>query len=347
MNVADTRPDLTAWALAMKSRAHRLQFDDEQMAIALDYATRAEEYLSLAPAASALVAADVMQSNAMVAFATGNFTTAAELTEQRLATLRTSGLEHGRPVQQAQQDRGVYWTRVDVHRALRSREEVYLQQARLWGGVRHRQVAIAAKELVHSLVRSGAQGDCARGFNLAEEALHWYQTVTGTRHQDTRRTRGIWCLAAYRLSDELEHAGDAAGSAQLRSDALTAAKLNVELATQDDTPERKASYRSRLAQALVRNFDPAGVQILREDLPVRCGETHFSDSEWPRADDPLSIEILWDVAELVAALHRFGEATEASDLVRRFGLEQVDDWPPYLTRGWRSTRPEHARAGVL
>lgn len=107
------------------------------------------------------------------------------------------------------------------------------------------------------------------------------------------------------------------------------------------------SRNQRVAQCLIRLEDAEGLAILGEALYLQETPLPPSIATHDGGGAPIDIEVLWTVAEMVAGHIRLGNDEAGESLASAYGLVREERWPAFQARGWRSTRPEHARAGVL
>lgn len=339
LRVAQRRPDLVARAHAALSRAHRVRFDDERLAASRQALSDAEAWLERMPAPDAETSADVMHARGMYAKALGDNRRAAEIGGRRRALLERMFGPLDRRVTSALLNEGFYWTRIDIDRALELKRDLLDRRRRTWGDQRTPQVASAEKELAFSLARRVDGPALAEAHALARRAVEALTEALGANHNSTAMAGSVAVFTGCRLSDELETRGQSDLARELRLEARSIAQTNLDSVRPGARPALVLIRRQRLAECHVRLGDPEGVTILREVLDRR--------SEGVPITDQTDIEVLWVAAELAAGLFRAGSEQEVSDLAADFLLTREERWPGFQPRGWASTRPQDARAGVM
>lgn len=129
----------------------------------------------------------------------------------------------------------------------------------------------------------------------------------------------------------------------------------------EDVPRVFVSHASQDAEVAARTtalIDRAGLRAWTAVRDVPAGADH--GEVVPRAiassdamllllssDALTSPWVLRDAAELVAGLFRAGSEEDARALAADFRLTREERWPAFQPRGWDSTRPQDARAGVM
>jgi hypothetical protein len=234
-----------------------------------------------------------------------------------------------------------YWNRIDVERALELKQDLLDRRMRIWGDRANAAVAIAEKELAFTLMRMPAQDRLEEAAARASHALSTLVTARGAYHHHTMMARGVWCFTSSRLSDQVETEGDGARAESLRREALALALDNLAHTPSAARLSTQMLRRRRVAELQVRLRDSQGLESLREVLRAETKD-RVGDLQ-----GDFDFEALWTVAELVAGLWRLGREGEALSLAAQYPIEREDRWPAFQPRGWRSTRPEDARAGVL
>ncbi len=341
MRVSHRRPDLVALAYSALSRAHRVRLEPARLSLSKSALQSAETWLARATTPDVRTAAEVLRARGMLTKALGDNHLSAEVSERRLGILERAFGPLDRRVLGALMTTAFYWSRVDIERSLALRRDLLERRIRVWGDRSSPSVAIAEKELAVSLARHPEQMWLAEAHDLAEHSLESLARARGAYDRAAVRARGVMCFTACRLSDELELAGEAVEAHALRERALAASTETLAHTGPTARPQARLIRRHRQAECMARLGDEQGVWILRELLE----QSHVSSQADPAAGQ--DIEVLWTVAELVAGLFRLGREDEALALAAEYPIEREQRWPASQPRGWRSTRPEDARAGVL
>ncbi|MGB7983275.1 MAG: toll/interleukin-1 receptor domain-containing protein [Candidatus Nanopelagicales bacterium] len=336
------RPDLAARAYSALCRTNRVRFDVARLRIAAQALVQAEQRLAESMAPDAQTRAEVLHAQAMMAKARGDNRVGAEFADRRLGLLQGAYGSLDRRVVVALLNTAYYWNRIDVQRALQLRLDLLDRRTRIWGDRSNASVAIAEKEIAFTLVRMPAQDRLEEAHASASRALSSLVATRGAHHNQTLMARTVWCFVSSRLSDAMEATAALDRAAGLRRQALAAARENLEHTRPDARLSTLVIRRRRVAELLVRLGHEEGVdwltQILQTEIENRL------DGPDEAVED---IEVLWTVAELVAGMWRLGRENEALALAAQYPIEREERWPAFQPRGWRSTRPQDAQAGVL
>jgi hypothetical protein len=347
--IAVRRPDLMARALAALARSHRVRYDAERLAYCRDALFEAETWLARCPAPDVFARTELLHARAMVAHAKGDDAESAVLSERRLGLMERAFGPLDRRSMLALSHTSFYWNRVNIERAITLKRELLNRRRRVWGfDCWPPAVATATKELSYALVRSQDQSLLPEAEAMSRAALGALAEARGAHHRTTILARGEWVLAACRLSDQLEQQGDTNLASSLRLEALDAARDDLDCLEDRARPATRILRTQRVAHCLIRLGDADGIAMLQRTLELQ--ETPLPPSfevDENDADAPMDIEILWTVAEMVAGHIRLGDDAAGEALASAYGLVREERWPAFQPRGWRSTRPEHARVGVL